>query len=261
MWTEVAGSGTSKWWHRPQTTDFWHCLFSFEELAPPHPRMRCRYGARTVLNHFTHGTWASSDFCIHRGSCGPCRDQVCKHVCLVVVWLFATPWTIAHQAPLFMGFSRQEYWSGVPFSTPGDLPNPGIEPVSLATPALAGGFFSNCCPSGEAHRDGGMTIFPRSKGTVIGLYEDASTWLTAHQYEVQKQEKHRSAQSSPLFLVTHFFDDRLRAVLLDLPKEGCAFWTFSNCQKAKYQEGPQTLKSWIWRFKIKQNNTNCGITI
>ena len=93
-------------------------------------------------------------------------------------WLLsdsATPWTVAHQAPLFMGFSRQEYWSGVPFSTPGDLPNPGIEPVSLATPALAGGFFTNCCPSREAHRDGGMTIFPRSKGMVIGLYEDAST--------------------------------------------------------------------------------------
>ena len=44
--------------------------------------------------------------------------------------LFATPWTIARQAPLSMGFSRQEYWSGLPFPPPGDLPNPGIEPVS-----------------------------------------------------------------------------------------------------------------------------------
>ena len=40
-----------------------------------------------------------------------------------------------------MGFSRQEYWSGLPFPTPGDLPNPGIEPMSLASPTLAGGFF------------------------------------------------------------------------------------------------------------------------
>ena len=40
----------------------------------------------------------------------------------------AIPWTIAHQAPLSMGFSRQEYWSGLPFPSPGDLPNPGIEP-------------------------------------------------------------------------------------------------------------------------------------
>ena len=47
----------------------------------------------------------------------------------------ATPWTAAHQAPLSMGFPRQEYWSGLPFPPPGDLPDPGIEPVSLASPA------------------------------------------------------------------------------------------------------------------------------
>ena len=52
---------------------------------------------------------------------------------------FATQWTIAPQAPLFMEFSRQEYWSGLPFLPPGDLPNPGIIPAS---PALAGGFFT-----------------------------------------------------------------------------------------------------------------------
>ena len=44
------------------------------------------------------------------------------------VQLFATPWTVAHQAPLSMGFSRQEYWSGLPCSPPGDLPNPGLNP-------------------------------------------------------------------------------------------------------------------------------------
>ena len=48
------------------------------------------------------------------------------------VRLFATPWTVACQAPLSMGFSRQEYWSGLPFPSPGDLPNPGIEPGSPA---------------------------------------------------------------------------------------------------------------------------------
>ena len=47
----------------------------------------------------------------------------------------AIPWTIAHQAPLSMGFSRQEYWSGLPFPSPGDLPNPGIEPGSPALQA------------------------------------------------------------------------------------------------------------------------------
>ena len=56
----------------------------------------------------------------------------------VVSYSFATPWTIAHQALLAMGFSRQEYWSGLPFLPPGDLPDPGTEPVC---PALTGGFF------------------------------------------------------------------------------------------------------------------------
>ena len=49
------------------------------------------------------------------------------------------PWTAGHQAPLSMGFPRQEYWSGLPFPPPGDLPDPGIE---LVSPALAGGFFT-----------------------------------------------------------------------------------------------------------------------
>ena len=69
-----------------------------------------------------------------------------KTVCVCVlshVGLFATPWTVAHQAPLSMGFSRQEYWSGLPFPSPGDLLDPGIEPMS---PALAGRFFTSESP-------------------------------------------------------------------------------------------------------------------
>ena len=53
-----------------------------------------------------------------------------------------TPWTVAHQAPLSMEFSRQEYWSGLPFPPPGDLPYPGIKPMSLTSPALADRFFT-----------------------------------------------------------------------------------------------------------------------
>ena len=56
---------------------------------------------------------------------------------LSCVQLFATPWTVAHQAPPFMGFFRQEYWSGLPFLSPGDLPDPGTEPRSLALRADA----------------------------------------------------------------------------------------------------------------------------
>ena len=81
---------------------------------------------------------------------------LCKYVCVciyayVCIYVYggglvtklcptlAISWTVACQAPLSVGFSRQEYWSGLPFPSPGDLPDPGIEPVS---PALAGGFFT-----------------------------------------------------------------------------------------------------------------------
>ena len=56
--------------------------------------------------------------------------------------LFVTPWTVARQAPLSMGFPRQENWSGLSFSSPGDLPNPGIEPMSPVSPALVGLLFT-----------------------------------------------------------------------------------------------------------------------
>ena len=56
--------------------------------------------------------------------------------------IFTTPWTVARQAPLSMGFSRQEYWSGFPLPLPGDLHAPGIEPMSPVAPALASGFFA-----------------------------------------------------------------------------------------------------------------------
>ena len=59
---------------------------------------------------------------------------------LTRVWLFETPWNIAYEVPLSMGFSRQEYWSGLLFTPPGNLPDPRIEPKS---PALAGGFFTS----------------------------------------------------------------------------------------------------------------------
>ena len=60
------------------------------------------------------------------------------------VRLFMTMWTIALQAPLLMGFSRQEYWSGLPCPPPGHLPDPGIKPTTLTPPKLAGRFFITC---------------------------------------------------------------------------------------------------------------------
>ena len=67
--------------------------------------------------------------------------NTCVPSCFSHVWLFENPWTVAHQAPLFMGFSRQEYWSGLPCPLLGDLLYPRMEPTSLMSPALAGGFF------------------------------------------------------------------------------------------------------------------------
>ena len=58
------------------------------------------------------------------------KSPACMLSCFTYVWLFATPWTVARQAPLSMGFSRKENWNGLPYPPPGDLPNPGIEPRS-----------------------------------------------------------------------------------------------------------------------------------
>ena len=69
------------------------------------------------------------------------------NVCLLShVRFFATSRTVANQAPISMQFSRQEYWSGLLFLSPGILPNPGIEPTSPVSPALVGGFFATVPP-------------------------------------------------------------------------------------------------------------------
>jgi len=91
----------------------------------------------------------------HTTLCAPCVCMLSHFSC---VQLFATPRTIAHQPPLPKGFSRQEYWSGLPCPAPGDLPDPRIEPTSLASPALAGGFFTTSA-TWEAHASLGWHNF------------------------------------------------------------------------------------------------------
>ena len=77
-----------------------------------------------------------------------CYLPLCKSSAAVAAKLLqscpalVTPWTVFRQAPLSMGFSRQEYWSGLPCPPPGDLPDPGIEPASLKSSAFAGRFFT-----------------------------------------------------------------------------------------------------------------------
>ena len=80
--------------------------------------------------------WDSTKFVMH--ACVRSHFSCCK--------LFVILWTVACQASLSMGFSRLEYWSGLPYPSPGDLPNPGIKPASLISPALAGKFFTTLPP-------------------------------------------------------------------------------------------------------------------
>ena len=74
--------------------------------------------------------------------CSPVRQAACVLSYFRCVRLFVTPMDCSPPGPLSMGFSRQEYWSRLPCPPPGDLPNPGIQPASLASPVLAGGFFT-----------------------------------------------------------------------------------------------------------------------
>ena len=100
-----------------------------------------------------------------------------------------TPWTIARQAPLFLGFSRQEYWSGLPFPSPGDVPDWGIEPES---PAWAGGFFTTeppgkpkyfhtictftCCGIGDELMSSDQLIVSNGAEILIFLEDDIDGW-------------------------------------------------------------------------------------
>ena len=84
-------------------------------------------------------------FCIVKQILYHCAPWVCMCICVHThtrTCLTVTPWTVARQAPLSMEFSRQGYWSGFLFASPGDLPDPGIKPMALASPALAGKFFT-----------------------------------------------------------------------------------------------------------------------
>ena len=90
---------------------------------------------------------------------GSFSAQLLRHV-----WLFAIPWTVACQAPQSMDFSKQEYWSGYPLPTTGNLPDPGIE---TASPPLAGGFFTTA-PPGK----------PQDIPTIYKIHSISSVWIT-----------------------------------------------------------------------------------
>ena len=92
----------------------------------------------TTLTHHTNDTLTRrGEFKMDNTLKGLVRHAYYRCVCVLSrIRLFATVWTVVHQVPLSMEFSRQRYWSGLPFPTPGDLPNPGIKPVSPVAPVL-----------------------------------------------------------------------------------------------------------------------------
>ena len=110
------------------------CPFS-RGFSQPRDRTCVSCIGRWILYHWA--TWET-----HR--------DVCMRVCVLSrfsrVWLFVTLWTVACQAPLSKRLSRQEYWSRLPCPPPGDIPNPGIKPLSLMSPALADEFFTIRAP-------------------------------------------------------------------------------------------------------------------
>ena len=114
----------------------WGCSISCSMIpSSPSGESGVRGGQSFSKTHFTESMITDAK----------CLAQ-CVCVCVLTrfsrVWLFVIPWTVDHQAPLSMGFSRQEYWSGLPYPPQGDLPNPGIEPASLMSPTLADRFFT-----------------------------------------------------------------------------------------------------------------------
>ena len=132
-----------------------------------------------------------------------------KSVCMLShfnhVRLCVTPWTVAHQSLLSMGFSRQQYWNGLPCPPPGDLPDPRIEPASLKSLALAGGFFitSTTCESlktlslfsGKTEQQVTQQLGPPSGSVLKNLPANAGD-----KGLVRKISQRRKWQPTPVFL-------------------------------------------------------------
>ena len=109
-----------------------HTLCSMWDLSSPTRKSTCSPAEeKQNLNHRTSREVPKVGTCddYWRGISWVCAARVkwTEVNSLSCVWLFATPWTVAHQAPPSMGFSRQEYWSGLPFPSPGHLPDPGLK--------------------------------------------------------------------------------------------------------------------------------------
>ena len=143
----------------PKAGDSWALLLAGPAQGRSHPTpdsrlpepVRALKGARSLPERVSHTPWdtglsgSGQSSSVEGGALGDpvtgvrVVGELNEHACVLSgfsrVWLFVTPWTVAHQAPLSMGFSKQDYWSGLACPPPGGLPDPGIEPTSLMSPA------------------------------------------------------------------------------------------------------------------------------
>ena len=179
---------------------------------------------KTVTVRVDNGPWSRSGDRIivtWQGKKGLIWDSGCNVLCCVLksishVWLFATSWTIAHQSPLSKRFSRQEYWNRLPHLSPGYLPDPGIKPKSLLSPALAGKFLTTSSTCGEGNgnplqysclenpMDGGAGRL-QSMGS-LGVGHDWDFTFTFHFHALEKK------------MATHLCS------CLENPRDGGAWW-------------------------------------
>ena len=139
---------------------FNHCtshLITSQTPSYRHPRgfSLCRYCPQDLAYIFKCGS-----YCLYYSYCVLSRFSHVR--------LFATPWTVIRRAPLSMGFSRQEYWSGLPCPPPGDLSDPGLKPASFTSLALAGRFFTpRATTKRETESQKSEVMCPRSQSYSI----------------------------------------------------------------------------------------------
>ena len=147
-----------------------------------------------------------------------------------------TPWTVARQAPLFMGFPRQEYWNGLPLPSPGDLPNSGIKPESLAFPTLASRFFTTVPP-------GKPVAYSKSKSLWTSIdISNPTPFFRLKGLWICPQE----ANSNP-FSLLYLMNTRLNRLHSSL----YAAWLWTS-QNHKSNSIIQALKTFQWQWNITQ---------
>ena len=142
---------------------------------------------------------------------------------LSCVQLFATPWTVTYQAPLSMGFYRQEYWSGLPFPSPGDLPNPGIEPWS---PALQ----ADTLPSEPSYHSSKASILWCSAFFIVQL---------SHQYMTTGKTIALTRWTFVSNVMSLLFNMLPRLVITFLPRSKCLLILWLQSPSAEILEPPK----------------------